>query len=219
MSWHCSQALAVGFLQAGFSVGELSAPSRQTGTDGASSWPVRTMAASILSQSGTTCGPSTVSPGEDALTWYLEGFRARPIQARLEAGTRRTTSGRKCGESWQRSLPGTYLPRTSPGEPSMQRPTTSKRWVTRPAALPFPRRTWVVTTFGAGTGYLHTPTATANYACASMQKWKNCREFVRVLGKPTPENHEWLMTWPRGWTALQPLGTDRWRSWRQRLGG
>lgn len=101
----------------------------------------------------------------------------------------------------------------------VERPTTSKRWVTRPAALPFPRRTWVVTTFGAGTGYLHTPTATANYACASMQKWKNCREFVRVLGKPTPENHEWLMTWPRGWTALQPLGTDRWRSWRQRLGG
>lgn len=218
MSWHCSRALVADFLRAGFSAGELSAPLSSTGTDGRSSWPASTTAASSPSPSGTTYGPSMDFRGEDVSTWFLEGFPARRIPARLEAATRRTISGRKCGESWQRSLPGTYLPRTSSDARSTAPATTSKRWVTEPGPPPDRPQTWVLTTFGSGTGYLHTPTATANFAAPSMQKWPGCREFVRVFGSPAPSNFEWLMGWPAGWTALQPLATDRFRAWLQRHG-
>ena len=32
-------------------------------------------------------------------------------------------------------------------------------------------------------------------------------------GTLNPEWCEWFMGWPIGWTALQPLETDRFRSW------
>jgi hypothetical protein len=32
-------------------------------------------------------------------------------------------------------------------------------------------------------------------------------------GRANPEFVEWLMAWPMGWTALKPLGTDRFRTW------
>jgi hypothetical protein len=127
MSWHFSQALVAAYSRAASSDGEQSAPLSMTGTDAAPSWPARTMAASSPSPSGTS-GRSTGSHGADVLTWFLAGFPVRPIPRRLEAATSRTISGRKCGESWQRQLPGTYLPRTSPGGPSTPQPTTSRRW-------------------------------------------------------------------------------------------
>jgi hypothetical protein len=48
-----------------------------------------------------------------------------------------------------------------------------------------------------------------------MQKHPCAREFVRVFGKPHPTNHEWLMGWLSGWTALQPLETDKFQQWQQ----
>lgn len=171
-----------------------------------------------VTQYGMTFVPLTEDRGAGQLMSYLEGFLAKHSALRPQGTIPPTIFGRKCVESWQMSLPGTYLPRTSPGEPLTPQPTTSRRWGTRRAAWPFQRQTWVVTTYGADIGYVHTPTATANYAAKSMQKWPSCRAFVRVFGKPTPTNHEWLMTWPRGWTALQPVATDRWLAWLQRRG-
>lgn len=151
--------------------------------------------------------------GEE-LTLWLAGFPVKPTAAHLEDGLWRTISGRTCGGSWQISLPGLSLPRTSAEERSIARPTTWKRWVTQLDACRFRRQTWVLTMFGSASGYLHTPTCTANYAAPSMQKWPVCREFVRVLGKPTPTNHEWLMAWPIGWSGLQPLAMDRFQQWQ-----
>lgn len=145
--------------------------------------------------------------------WYRAGFLAKAIPARLEAGRLRRIYGRKCGESWQMSLPGTSLPRTSSEGRSIAPQTISRRWATPPAQYRCPRQTWVRTTYGGDIGFLHTPTTTANYACASMQKWPNCRAFVRVFGNPTPESQEWLMGWPIGWSALKPLETDRFHAW------
>ena len=34
------------------------------------------------------------------------------------------------------------------------------------------------------------------------------------LGPLNPEWLEWLMGWPIGWTALQPLATDKFQEWR-----
>jgi hypothetical protein len=102
--------------------------------------------------------------------------------------------------------------------PSTRQPTTLKRWVTKPAALPFPRLTWVATIYGPDIGFVHTPTTKANYAAASMQKWPACRAFVRAFGRPTPEIHEWLMGWPEGWSDTKPLAMDKFQSWLQRHG-
>lgn len=206
-------------MQAESLAGEPCAPLKLTGTDGPAYSPARTTAASSPSQYGTTSAHSTGSPGEAALAWFLAGSPVKPIPRQLRAARLQTISGRKCDGSWQMRLPGTYLPRTSKSARSMPQPTTSRRWVTKPAALPFPRRTWVLTTFGADIGYLHTPTATANYSAPSMQKWPNCRAFVKVFGQPTPESHEYLMDWPIGWSGLKPLETAKWQSWLSLHGG
>lgn len=38
-------------------------------------------------------------------------------------------------------------------------------------------------------------------------------------GKLNPRWVEWLMGWPIGWTSLEPLETDRFHQWLQKLGG
>lgn len=137
------------------------------------------------------------------------GFPCQAFSTAARALTTRKTFGRKCGESWQMSLPGVSLPRTSRKEQSTTRQTTLNRWVTKPKRYPYPRETWVLTTFGRDFGFLHTPTATGNYCAPSMQKWPSARNYKRAFGVVTPESHEWLMGWPIGWTALQPLETGK----------
>lgn len=218
MSWHFSLGLEADYWRDRFSAGAQSAQSSSTGTDGPSLCFDSQTGVYRDSPSGTILGRSTACHGEDVLTWYREAFPARRIPRQLEAKTSRMISGRKCGGSWQRQLPGTYLPRTLHAMPSTPRQTTLKRWVTKPAALPFRRATWVQITSGNDIGYVHTPTTKANYAASSMQKWPACRNFVRAFGAPTPEVHEWLMDWPIGWSDLRPLETGRWQSWLQRHG-
>jgi hypothetical protein len=215
VSWHFSQALEGAFSEASSLDGEQSAPLSMTGTDAIASSLARTRGRLSRSLSGMTSERSTGCPGGDVLTWYLAGFPAKPIPRRLRERTLQTISGRKCGESWQRQLPGTYLQRTLVKPQSTPQRTTSSRWVTKPAAFPFQRRTWVLTTFGPDIGYVHTPTTKANYAATSMQKWPACREFVRAFGRPSPEVHEWLMGWPEGWSDIQPLETGKFQSWLQ----
>ncbi len=218
MSWLFSRALVEAFLQAESLAGGRSAPLKSTGTEGAFLTYDSPTDAWRASQYGTTSEPLTDSPGEGVLTWFLEGFPARRIPQQLEDALRRTTSGRKCGESWQRQLPGTFLPKTSRELQSNKRRKTFVTWVTKPAAFPLERKTWVVTTHGPDIGYVHTPTATANYHAPSMQKHPNCRAFVTVFGAPSPSAHEYLMGWPTGWSALEPLEMGKFRSWLQQHG-
>ena len=53
-------------------------------------------------------------------------------------------------------------------------------------------------------GWLHTPTTKANFAAPSMKKWPSCRRYVEVFGeqRPTPEQFEFLLGLPEGWTKL-----------------
>jgi hypothetical protein len=214
MSWLFSRALVEAYSLPRSSASELSVPSSVTPMPQAYFWHDRTTVACDLSRYGMTSEPLTVERGAALWTSFLAVFHAKSTAEHLEGAAWRKTSGRSSCGSWQMSLQGLSLPRTSPGKPLTRQPMTLRRWVTPPTALPFPRRTWVATTFGSDIGLLHTPTHTANYACASMQKWPNCREFVRVFGKPTPTNHEWLMAWPIGWTDLRPLAMDKFHAWR-----
>jgi len=38
---------------------------------------------------------------------------------------------------------------------------------------------------------------------------------VAIGGTPNPMWVEWLMGWPMGWTALEPLATDKFQLWLQ----
>lgn len=219
MNSTCLQERAVEFLPVNCSDTDASEPWSESFMPNRSYLRGSETEAFLCSQSSATSGPLMVDPTEDALMSWLEGFPAKRTAAHLEDAAWRKISGRKCGESWQMSLPHTSLPRTSRAKQSTQPAMTLSRWATPSDAWRYPRQTWVVTTFGNATGFLHTPTHTANYACKSMQKWPNCREFVRVFGKPSPTNHEWLMGWPLGWSdALNPLETGRFQSWLQQHG-
>lgn len=215
MSWLFSRALVEEFLEANCLGGARSVLLSGTPMPHGFSHSAKTTDRFQPSRYGMTLARLTEDLGAELLTWFRGASPAKSTAAHLEGAAWRKTSGRSNCGSWQMPLHGLSLPRTSHARPSTQRPTTSKRWVTKCDALPYRRQTWALTTFGSGIGYLHTPTHTANYACRSMQKWPNCREYVRVFGKPTPTNHEWLMGWPIGWTGLQPLGTDRFRAWQQ----
>ena len=215
MSWHFSRALEAAFLADTCLAGEPCALWSKAPSAPDDSCSDRMKGIFHRSPFGTMYAPSTDAHGVALLTWFRAGFPARRTAARLEDALWRTISGRKCDGSWQMQLPGSYLPRMSSARRLTTRPRTWKRWATAPAALPLPRATWVLTTYGSGTGFLHTPTTTANYCCPSMQKWLGCREFTRVFGQPSPTNHEWLMAWPIGWTDSLPLATDRFQSWRR----
>jgi hypothetical protein len=54
-------------------------------------------------------------------------------------------------------------------------------------------------------GPVHTPTTKANFGAPSMQKWGCCRRYVAAFGalKITPEQFEFLMGFPIGWTDLE----------------
>ena len=215
MSWLFSQALVAEYLADTCSDGAPSAPSNGNPTQLAFLPPDRMTAFSRLSRFGMTFKPLTDDRGAALLTSYLAAFHVKPIPAQLREKMLQMISGRKCYGSWQMSLPGTFLPKTCKDAQSTARRTISKRWVTKQGLSRFQRQTWVLTTFGKGIGYLHTPTVTANYTSPSMQKWPSCRAFVAVFGKPSPTNHEWMMGWPPGWTELRRLEMDKYQSWLQ----
>ena len=58
-------------------------------------------------------------------------------------------------------------------------------------------------------GLLHTPTCAANFMAPSMQKHGCCRRYVAVFGdqKIMPEQFEFLMGYPIGWTEIDPSET------------
>jgi hypothetical protein len=191
------------------------APLSETPSPSPSCSPASATEACRPSLSSATSVPSMLDPTAGELTSWLADFHARSTAAHLEDAAWLKTSGRNSSGSWQMPLLGLSLPRTSHAKLSTPRPTISKRWATLPLAYRSPRRTWVLITFGSGTGYLHTPTCTANYSAPSMQKWPSAREFTRVFGRPTPTNHEWLMDWPIGWTDLKPLEMGKFQAWQQ----
>lgn len=60
---------------------------------------------------------------------------------------------------------------------------------------------------------LPTPTASTG---GPEPEGKTGRKLVTVIGgKLNPDWTEWLMGWPIGWTALQPLEMDKFRKWLQ----
>lgn len=64
---------------------------------------------------------------------------------------------------------------------------------------------------------LPTPTAKLygyNKGGAAGREGKPRPSLETLIGGVSITLREWMMGWPIGWTALESLGTDRFRSWR-----
>jgi hypothetical protein len=220
MSWLFSRVLVVDCLEHSNSVSKHSVLWNWTGTaDVFLHSDKMSDSYEIHSRFGMTFVPLTVERGAAELIWSLGDFLAKRSAQRQEGAILPMTFGGKCEESWQMSLPGTSSPKTSAPKPLKPLGTNCPRWVSKPKCFPYLRQTWAQTTYGNGIGYLHTPTTKANYAAKSMQKWPSARAFVEVFGVVNPENQEWLMGFPPGWSDMKPLETGKFQLWQQQLCG
>jgi len=218
MSWHYLPELVGASSEHTFWGGDPYARSKSTRTAERCYCAGRLTACYPCSRSGTTSEPLTRSGGVAAWMWSLQASRARHSAAQLEGGTPLQTCGLRLSESSSRSRRNGPSWKTCPLRLSMRLRVGWSPWRTQRNAFPFPRQTWVRTTYGGDIGWLHTPTHTANYTAPSMQKWPNCRAYKRVFGKPHPWNHEYLMGWPAGWSDLRRLEMDKFRLWLEQHG-
>jgi hypothetical protein len=215
MSWLYSRALVEDCLRQKYLDGAPWLPLSVPNGTQAFSPSGKTMGYWNLSQFGMMCAALTAASGEALLMSYLGGFPVRRSAQRREAGIlREKTCGQKCDVSSATLSLGSCSVKTSARTQLTKRATTLTRWVTKPGQFPYPRKTWVLTTFGSGIGFLHTPTTKANYCAASMQKWPVARAFTKVFGRPSPVIHEWMMGWPIGWSDIRPLEMDKFRVWQ-----
>lgn len=194
--------------------------------------------------SGLTRRRSTLSRGLGSWMESLLGIRVRvsPVTARpLTAGSRwtRGTSGPTCTGSSPKSGPGGASSRTCP---TTSRPgshtsrSASKGSGTRSGARSPRQGNSEPHTSGSASSFWPTPAA---------RDWKGSpapiyregrlmedqldraafmwyRRFRRGSGKPKAGLHhlnpwfwEWMMGWPTGWTAFEPVERESFLSWRR----
>ena len=183
----------------------------------------------LLPESKTESCPTPLSLAISAhslvldLPAFIEGLRmsSQPVSLAKRGAMQRQgeitrkIDGRKClrlSESYSRLL---FSPKMWTRELSSPLKAILPVVDTKHVAAAFPRKTWVQTIIGSDGGFLHTPTTKANYSAESMQKWRCCRNFVTVFGRPTPRNQEWMMGIPIGWTDTAPLEICKFHLWQQ----
>ena len=243
MSWLYSRALVEAFLGANCLDGEQSAPLSGNHIQQAYCAPDKMTDFSRLSRFGMTYKPLTESHGKELLTWYLVASHARISQLQVAEAALKPNEA-ACGVKWHASFVK-YDPDTSSWKthqcsllggldefletwPKWGLMRNGECWEVIPLEL-----TRSETEFG----YWPTPTKSDGVQ-HGKEKWiKNSRSKRISLGKtpPTekityvyfesdipmkyfPELSEELMTWPRGWTLLEPLEMDRFQEWLQQHG-
>ena len=171
-------------------------------------------AACQSSQSGTTSEHSTADRGADSWMSSVEDFLASRTPQPVEDNKKIAISLLSFAELLRKSARRLYFQKTSSPSQCGNLREHYIEPVTIPESRKPLRKTWVLTTFGKDTGYLHTPTTKNNLNSPCMvRKWKSCRLFGAVFGKVTPTNQEWMMGWPIGWTGLERVETDKFRQW------
>lgn len=225
MSWLYSRALVEEYWEARCLDGKQCARWKETHMPLAYSPQDRMTAFSRLSRYGVTFALLTESLGADLLTWYLADSRVRTYQLPgMEPVS--TESDQGCGEKWPESSEkydldshswkihhslfpvdlhwsSVILPKWGMSvngcvyqHPKLERPIT----VTESGLLPTPSgvnggRSHVMGRIDewGGSGNPFRGTEIGRVRCASFE--------------------EWMMGWPMGWSALTPLGMDRFQLW------
>lgn len=231
MSWLFSQALAEEYSAVGCSDGEPSAQLNVMPTPRKFSRNDRTIEPSNLSQFGLTLRLLTDARGEELLTSYLEAFRARTSAALDESkGSQENAaaSGWKWPASFAKWDPDTSSWRTRQScfiEGSETFSGTWPAWGSMLDGESLGAPNVVRLKPGRASGLLPTLTASdAKGARNGTAKGRTPADGLTVTdwlwlnvgpGMLHPESAEWMMLWPIGWTALEPLETDRFQSWLQ----
>ena len=226
MSWLYSQALVEEYLGENSLDGEQSAPLNGNPIQQAYCAPDKMTVFSRLSRFGMTYKPLTESRGEELLTLFLEGFRAKIYQQRANEKVL-TEPDRDCGEKWHGWLakydPDSCLWKT----PQCSLITDSEECLeTYPTSglmrdgLLWEQMRLVLNTTETEYGLLPTPTA-RDFNGHTITK-KRPKGFNKVLPNvfklefqlhgqcyPHPTFSEGLMLWPVGWTGLKRLEMDK----------
>lgn len=222
MSWLFSQALVEASSVGTSSDGEPCAPLNVMPTPHKFWRNDKTIEPSQLSRFGLTCRVLTDDLGAALLTWCLGASRARTSASPARAPASRE-SDPACGPTWRGWL-AKYDPDSSTWRTAQQSfiedsgecLETFPRWGMTRGGLLWERPTLAPLTSAIDSGsLLPTPTAQSYGSCqggsAGRDGQKN-RPSLHTMAKAmggqlNPEFVEWVMLWPIGWTALEPLGT------------
>ena len=243
MSWLFSQVLVEEYLVDICSDGEPSVQSNGKPIPQAYCAPDKMTKFSRLSQFGMTYKPLTESRGEELLMSYLAGFHAKTYQPQEKAQELKE-SAQECGEKWRGSFVKYSLNSCSwkTHQCSLlgdldEFSATWPKWGLMRDGECWEETPLESTQSGNEFGFWPTPTK-SDGTQHGKEKWiKNSRSKRISLGKtpPTekityayyeadipmkffPEISEELMIWPRGWTRLEQLETDRFQAWQQQHG-
>jgi len=233
MSWHYLPELVGDCSEATSSDGEPSLPWKWNRTAGKSCCAVKGTVCYPCSRFGMTCEHSTEQSGVASWIASLRASRANRSRSPASDGERTTkgTCGRKPSESFARYDHDTHCWKTSQGCLDLGTSTPSsvtwtKAGMTR-NGIAFPRVPLVPVAYLTACGSLQPPVRwtrpTALIRGVSLDRRQRIGGGQRTIqsdlasvgerGPENPEWREWLMGWPIGWTALQPLATDRFRRW------
>lgn len=219
MSWHFSQGLVAAYLADNCTDGEPYAEWKSIPSASDDSCSDKLKGTFHSSPFGTMYVPLTDALGKKLLTLSRAASHVNLSQMLPTDTPRRWTFGQKCFASLQKSILSLCSLRMLSYPPLQEPQKIAKKSVIKPKSPLFQRKTWVLTTLGKDTGFLHTPTCTANYTAPSMMKHKCCQIFVQAFGKArNPWVAEWLMGWPMGWTDSAPLATDKFQQWQRQHG-
>lgn len=236
MSWHYSQALAAAYSAATSSGGAPSAPSRSIPTLQPSLPPGKMTARSRRSRFGMMFAALTDDRGEALLTWYREVSRvrtsARPGEV-PESTANAPDSGEICvalsvryipnSRSWKthRLLWDEVLPECSVILPAsgMMRHGVCWELILSDYPTTEPDYGWLPTvraccaTHGIAWGRAERGDHKYNIEDYLAYLYVNAGG-QRVRGMSVSASFAALiMGWPQRWTSLEPLATDRFRSW------
>jgi len=177
---------------------------------------------------GMTFAPSTAARGVAVWIAFLLGSRVSRSQSPASDGEPPTSGG--CGQTsresfaaWDRDSSSWRIPQASflagldtysetwPRSGSMR----NGMCALRPRAEP--------PISGVGSSYLPTPRASDHFlgVRGRLRRYWNLADWLANMcdsGKLNPSLPEWMMGWPSGWTALEPVATESFRRWRRSHG-
>ena len=234
MSWLFSRALVEEYLGENSSDGEQCAQLNVKPTQHKFWRNDKTMEPLSLSRFGATCAVLTDARGEELLTLYLAGFRAR-TSAQQGKAQGLTEQGQGFGEKWHelsvrydRATSSWRTHRSLWDEDLSACSLTLPTWGLMRNGVLWERQTWAHHTTGKDVGLWPTPRKQMTRPCKPRLNLKNqhksnLEEVVALEqgadgGRLNPTWVEWLMGWPINWTASQPLAMDKCQQWQQQHG-
>ena len=235
MSWHFSQALEAEYLAACCSGGEPCAPWSETPTAPDDSCSDKMKGTFHRSPFGMMFAPSTEHRGAELLTWFRAAFRARTLVPQEQGAVFLGDVpgfGMKCLgllARYDRDSCSWKTPRASLLGDSIEFSETWPAWGLMRGGELLALQTPEGFTPGNVCGLWLTPTVEDFKRRGTATAWEEYKTTKRETcarlrnqvqpehgeGYLTPEFAESLMWWPIGWSAAQPLATDRFQQWQR----